>query len=109
MYEGAPPFLGVRRGRPSYNPAFDDWMAGLPRRRQIMVGARTALFGYMTYLLVQFRILRGNKANLRHAIRHGVPVAIWTPPGEWRVARTLQDLQQIIADGGEVEPPKDAD
>ena len=58
------------------------------------------------------RVTRAREGALnisRRAIRNGFPVAIWTPPGEWRVARTLSDFAQIIADGGEVAPPKDED
>ena len=47
--------------------------------------------------------------STRRFVAYGFPVAIWTLPGEWRVVRTLADLQQIIADGGEVEPSKDED
>ena len=110
-----PPLATVARGRIAPNIA--DAKAWLVEQRPwsaLLWGLRIFLLG--AFVVRPIRIVRqlfGRKKTTRSVLRdfllNGYPVAIWTPPGEWRVARTLQDLQQIIADGGEVDPPKDED
>ena len=58
---------------------------------------------------ITFGARLSGEQKVRRFLRWGFSVAIWTPPGEWRVARTLTDLRQIIADGGEIESSEDED
>ena len=99
--EEMPPFFLVARGRPSYNPDFGDWQARLPFRRSAAIALRVMWAAKTAHGTT-------GTGNCKHAIRHGFPVAIWTPPGEWRTARTIGQLAEIIAAGGEIETPKDS-
>ena len=110
-----PPLATVARGRIAPNmAAWKGWAIRQNAWDMLFFDLRLLLVAW--FVVFPVRLLRmafGLRTTTRRKVRdflaHGYPVAIWTPPGEWRVARMVADLAQIIADGGEVEPPKDED
>ena len=118
MNRAAPCFLIVRNGimRPD-RMAIMGWLLDLARDGRpwgwvpwLLSELPMAVVNLVRRAILRILGMRDSAVvSARRAIKHGWSVAIWTPPGEWRVARTLADLEQIIADGGEIEPPQDAD
>ena len=114
MKDGMPALATIARGRLTSNLAeWKGWAYTQEPRVMARLGRRLILSGLLGLVVDAAYKATGRKVTAtreaRHLIRHGFPVAIWTPPGEWRIARTIGQLAVITAAGGEVLAPKDAD